>query len=368
MNKIIPFMFFVGFIWFTGCKSSKQVASLQVPAIDMKSVAGDYLGMLPCADCEKIRFRLSLNEDRTFISSMIYIGKSDIPIEYHGKYEVRKDGIIVLIKKDKGMKYFKPSPKGLLMLDIHGNEIKGSMSDSYILTLMLRKDNATEAVAFADHRVAFNAHGNYPSCSLEMDSQNAFLFRTPGLPDVISPPADINKAQDADVTRYRAVSDNSEIIVTVYSQECMDTISGEKYAFKVKVEIKSTSKTDARVYEGCGDFIADTRLDHVWTFEKVNGISLNPADYSKGLPTLEILTKENRISGQDGCNTIGGAMTCRGNSIRFISMYSTRMACPKESLNVGLLLGNKTFDFVIENHHLILKQGETEVAVLIKSD
>jgi len=118
-----------------GCRS-------QQPAIifnywdgrDINVINEVFRGMLPCADCEKIDFRLTLNPDMTWQSGSRYVGKSNKVFEESGRYNVTEEGILVLDKKDDGMKRFRLIPKGLLMLDNNGKEITGPLSGKYTLT------------------------------------------------------------------------------------------------------------------------------------------------------------------------------------------------------------------------------------------
>ena len=99
------------------------------------NIAGLYMGMFPCADCEGIVYRIELNDKFLFKERIIYKGPSSAPLEQEGRFLIDDDQRIVLYKaRDNGFKYLRPHKRGMLMLDKDGNEIKGSTADMYILT------------------------------------------------------------------------------------------------------------------------------------------------------------------------------------------------------------------------------------------
>lgn len=56
--------------------SSEKVQTNQVKKDSLlKLLAGNYSGILPCADCEQIKYNLSLQPGMNFTSEMIYVGK-----------------------------------------------------------------------------------------------------------------------------------------------------------------------------------------------------------------------------------------------------------------------------------------------------
>lgn len=50
--------------------------------------------------------------------------------------------------------------------------------------------------------------------------------------------------------------------------------------------------------------------------------------YPEKKPTLTIDTKENRVSGNNSCNSFGGEVVLKGDSIKFDKVHTTMMACP----------------------------------------
>jgi heat shock protein HslJ len=96
---------------------------------------GTYKGITPCADCEGIAIKISLNKDLTFLIQTNYLGKGDGKIfEEKGNFTWDKTGGIVLLQGTKG----KPSPykvgeNKLVQLDLKGKEISGLLAEKYVL-------------------------------------------------------------------------------------------------------------------------------------------------------------------------------------------------------------------------------------------
>lgn len=133
-NSFNLFIILIAFFSALGCKSQQRPASINYwDGRDINMINEVFRGILPCADCEKIDFRLSLKQDMTWQSNTTYVGKASKVFKESGRYNVTEDGILVLDKKDEGMKRFRLVPQGLLMLDIQGKEIEGKQADKYIL-------------------------------------------------------------------------------------------------------------------------------------------------------------------------------------------------------------------------------------------
>ena len=124
----------------SSCRSQQNITSSSIwEGRDMNVVDETFNGNLPCADCEKIDFSLTLKQDMTWHSKMIYVGKSAKPFEENGKYNVTEEGVIILNKSSEGMNRFREVPQGLLMLDINGKDIVGKMAGKYLLKPAARK-------------------------------------------------------------------------------------------------------------------------------------------------------------------------------------------------------------------------------------
>ena len=272
MYKLLLVVVVVILFGFSGCNSSKIAASGgRNQVLDNTSLAGMYSGFLPCADCEKISYKLRFNQDSTYACRIVYTGKSATPFNEHGKFSIRPDGVLVLEKKGPDFKYFCWHPQGLLMLDAQGKKIKGATADRYILTGM----PTGEAGEVSSASAIEEAH---------------------------------NPAMDP-----------------------------------------------------------DPKLSGSWVVEKVKGSALIVGDYARGMPTLEIVVKELRVGGHDGCNSIGGTFSATTNTITFSKMSGTKMACPgkDQGINIGTLLSGQAYNYQILKSRLIFTQEGNDLGELI---
>ncbi|MDD1611878.1 MAG: copper resistance protein NlpE N-terminal domain-containing protein [Methylococcaceae bacterium] len=357
-----------------GCGTSTVVtahATESSPSVE--NIAGTYMGMLPCADCEKIRYRLELKPDGGYTSSTTYIGKSDRAFDESGRFALQQDGIVALDKNDEGMKYFKKHPQGLQMLDINSQEISGTLAGNYILTSVIG-DNETPVEGQSKdflynlwtQGIDFYARGNEPFWSLDMDFEKRFQFTVLNDLSLNTPPTEGVQAQDARINRYHARTESGELIISANLEPCTDTMSGERFEYTVEVQAKHTSDKAYRNFTGCGDYVPDMRLTNIWVVEQVEGAALQPASFMKGLPTLELSARERRLNGHDGCNRLGGAFSTQRNKISFRQLFSTKMFCPtpESTPDIGALLADKTYDFEFGNNRLYLKKANKVILTL----
>ena len=96
-------------------------------------ITGNYLGNIPCADCESIRYELRLYENLSYTLKLMYTGKSEEIIKIEGFYSLADGFMIVLDEKAGNMNYLNKADKGLMLLDKNGIEINGELSEAYIL-------------------------------------------------------------------------------------------------------------------------------------------------------------------------------------------------------------------------------------------
>lgn len=349
-----------------GCSTSTVDTPHAMASSVPENITGIYLGMLPCADCEKISYRIQLKPDGSYRSRMIYVGKSDRAFDESGRFTVRQGGIVALDKKEEGMMYFKKHPQGLQMLDSHGQEITGALAGNYILTTMLRNSTTPAENQSQDflyklwaQGIDFYARGNEPFWSLDLDFDKQFKFTVMDDLELSIPPSDGVLEQGDKATRFRVQTESGELMIAASEAECTDTMSGVRFDYTVEVQAKNSSDKAYRNFTGCGDYVPDMRLTDIWVVEQIEGVKLQPASFNKGLPTLELSAGERRLSGHDGCNRIGGAFSTQGNTITFKQLFGTKMFCPSPegTPDIGALLAGRTYDFEFGNNRLYLKQN-----------
>ncbi|MEN8187416.1 MAG: copper resistance protein NlpE N-terminal domain-containing protein [Bacteroidota bacterium] len=339
-----------------------------------KNIYGTFLGMLPCADCEKIIYRLQLKEDKTYHSRITYQGKSDKPIEETGTFSYSRNGIIFLNEAPEGMNKFKFKSKGLLMLDTRGKEITGDLADQYYLLPAARTKGSPRQDRYQqimykkwEEGIDFYAIGNEPFWKLDMNLDNNIHFNKAMELDFIAPPVEPEIAMDANVIRYRSVSEEGEIIVQISKTKCTDSMSGKEFSHNVTVDLKTNEDTDYQTYKGCGNYVPDPRLNDIWAIKEVDGIEIKPEDFVREFPRFEINLTEQKVYGHDGCNNFNGSITSEAGKIIFGNLAGTMKACihnAEISNKISRGLSGKTFSYKIENNQLILFDKNKTMMIL----
>ena len=75
------------------------------------------------------------------------------------------------------------------------------------------------------------------------------------------------------------------------------------------------------------------RLHDIWALKAINGEAIDRDNFQKQ-PVLEIHLNEMKIFGNDGCNTMFGAIQeLDDQNINFGAMGGTKMACPNMALS-----------------------------------
>ncbi len=356
----------------SGCRLMKPAVILT-----SESVQGEYQGYLPCADCPGIEYKLTLQADGTYTESSFYTDRSTQPIVKTGSYTI--DGDTVVLDKDgSGMNTFAADPQGLQMLDMNREPISGSLSQQYILTRQPTSNQTREEagpLTLMQKKLAqgfdFYAVGNEPSWSLDIDFDKGMRFKslTPAT-ELNTPPGSEAKAQDADVTRYFAETGAGTLIATVLRGECVDTMSGESFPFRVRVEVKRTVDKDYIPFEGCGRTVVDSRLNDIWVLTRLGDQILKTEDFAKGLPVIEFHLADSQVAGHSGCNRLSGSFQTKGDKITIGQLATTRMACSDMAFEHKFLsmITNRTLRYTINGGHLVLTDDKDTTLAFDKTD
>ncbi len=128
-----------------------------------------------------------------------------------------------------------------------------------------------------------------------------------------------------DKTVYSVKLKAGDIVIHILDKIC--TVPTMREVFKKEVTVNFNNI----IYTGCGKFLGDDNLNNKWVLEKIGNTAINLNEYNK-LPNFEFNIIEGKMSGNDGCNNIGGKIEVQGKRIQFSPMFSTRMACSKKSI------------------------------------
>ena len=96
----------------------------------------NYVGTLPCADCEGIDVSLQLNKDSSYITNYVYKGSridsSSNSVKDIGTWSMKGKDTLYLSNDNHSIIYIKTDTE-LIQLDGNGNRITGSLANMYVL-------------------------------------------------------------------------------------------------------------------------------------------------------------------------------------------------------------------------------------------
>jgi heat shock protein HslJ len=218
------------------------------------------------------------------------------------------------------------------------------------------------------NQMDFKATGNEPFWLLEIDFDNSMHFKTLNGIDITTNISKGEKAMDADVTRYVGQTDTSELIVQIFNQECIDDMSGKKSDFGVTINYKKNKEDDYENYKGCGNYLANERLNAKWELESINSKPINKEDFNLKIPVLQFDLSEKRVSGNAGCNSFSGPIELLGKSIKFGNLISTKMACQDMKFENEFFKGitNRTIPYSVTSGKLQFQFSPDSVFVYKK--
>lgn len=159
----------------------------------------------------------------------------------------------------------------------------------------------------------------------------------------------LKKEERAGQNIFTGKTGGGSFTITITDETC--TIPTERQVYNKGVIFLFNGKT----YTGCGKFLADQMLNNKWILDKIGNTAVRPDDYNR-MPALQFDLSKQRVSGNDGCNSIGGKIEVQGNRIKFGDLISTKMACMKKSIEaiISAQVSGKTVSYYFKNGELYL--------------
>jgi len=94
---------------------------------------GDYMGIVPCADCEGISTSLSLAADGTYHLQRQYLGRSDEIFETRSNFTWSADGSRIVLNNVDAPNQYQVGEGRLFLLEMEGQRIEGALASLYAL-------------------------------------------------------------------------------------------------------------------------------------------------------------------------------------------------------------------------------------------
>lgn len=216
--------------------------------------------------------------------------------------------------------------------------------------------------------IYFRGNGNEPDWSLKISKEIIeFTSLKPGFETLIGNHVEPIRAMDANVKMYRVAAGDVTMIIQIMQQECVNTMSGDKSAYSVRIEILKNN--NSTFLSGCGNYVTDPRLHDIWVLEQLNGKKVSLEDFTKELPNLEINSSTNQFMGFAGCNRMNGTIFFERGLLRFINVITTRMFCGENNKeNEFLKALQSTTSYKVENLRLILTDKSNNELIFKKVD
>ncbi|MFD1293871.1 META domain-containing protein [Lutibacter holmesii] len=205
--------------------------------------------------------------------------------------------------------------------------------------------------------IDFYAAGENDAWILTMDFDNEFYFKTTNGIAYKAPAVIPILAQDHPVKRYRTVTEEGELIVQIIPSACVNETTKLESNYTVRINYKAASAKDYTNFNACGNYIPDYRLHDIWAIVQVDSLKIDPTDFRKNKPVVEIDMTAKRIMGADGCNTFRGSFYNEGNRLFVGPLASTMMACIKNEAitqKINSILSLKNLEYTLQNNELQL--------------
>jgi len=163
-------------------------------------------------------------------------------------------------------------------------------------------------------------------------------------------------------TIYTVKLKAGDVVVNILDKTCTALTTKEIFKKEVTVNFNSI------LYTGCGKFLADDDLNSKWVLEKIGNTFIIIKEYNK-LPSISFDLLEGKVSGNDGCNNIGGKIEIQGKRIQFSSLFSTRMACNKKSIEkiITEQISGKIVSYYFKDNKLHLYLPDDSLLVFKKA-
>jgi heat shock protein HslJ len=216
--------------------------------------------------------------------------------------------------------------------------------------------------------IYFRGNGNEPDWNLKISEKTIeFTSLLPSFESFTASHVEPLRAMDANVKMYRVTDKSATMIIQIMQQECVNTMSGDKSSYSVRIEI--VKNNNSTFISGCGNYVTDSRLHDIWVLEQLNGQKATLLDFTKELPNLEINSSTNKFMGFAGCNRMNGTIFFERGLLRFTNIITTRMFCSENNKeNEFLKALQSTTTYKVENLRLTLTNQSGNELVFKKVD
>lgn len=271
-----------------------------------------FEGVLPCADCEGIRYHLDLLDDEAFFLRTAYLGRGDDAVfDDIGSWAVSSDGTRLALfgGREAPLVFRIVDPNTLRKLDLEGREIETELNydleRTSVFTPVEPQLTMRGMYRYMADAALFEECLTGKRLPVAMEADNIALERgyresgvEPGRPVLVSLDGRIAE---------RPAMEGGGTVLSLVPERFIGAWPGET----------------------CGPRMANAELlNTYWKLTRVGDQAVIVARDQRE-PHMVLHAQENRLSGSGGCNRLTGGFEIDGREIAFAQMASTMMACPE---------------------------------------
>ena len=323
--------------------------------------SGTFYSTLPCLDCDSIHYVLKLHKDRSFEEEVIYDGKSADVVFQKGNYNISSNGIMYLVRKKNGFKYFRKHPDGLRLLDTNARIVHDETAYRFILKTAKRYTTPNFVRHKYNEGTNFYAFGNNDKWEIDIEFGKIFTYKT----DTDSITSRISKADtslDKKTIVLVAKNDSLEFRINIQRDSCRNPLSGELFATKATIQM---IEQDGKVIElsGGGRMLPSYHLTGIWIARKIYKKKIKPEYH---IPKIEFNTVSEKIKGYSSCNHFEGHLLAESENLKCLFSPTTIQSCPdvKYEADMYRILSSKKLNYKLEGTTLKIFEGKIQALEL----
>ena len=217
--------------------------------------------------------------------------------------------------------------------------------------------------------IVFYATGKESSWSLNLYRSNSLSFTsTNGLSFNASNVKPLPSIDPKNID-YRAVSEKGEMIIRMVENTSDKIMADEVSGYTITLSLTLKDQKDEAIYAGQGDFIPDSQLSGNWIITEVDSLAIDPSLFNNKQPMLSLDLYNQKLSGNDGCNSFHGQVKFKVDKIIFSQTAGTLMACPNMEISHKIMnsIGGKSLTYTIIDD-LILYSADEKTMVLKRAE
>ena len=243
------------------------------------------------------------------------------------------------------------------------------ISCSTTKTKSVGESSSTEQTKVSDYELQFKASGNEPFWNVSVQGDE-IVFSALGENDLVYSNVQMNRIMDVAGLSYTATDAGGNTIrVQIIKEKCMDTMADKESPYEVSVQLMANNQ--ALEFKGCGNYLADIRLNQTWYLKELGGSNVKVFDAKKP-PMITFDTEKYGVNANMGCNGIGGGFEVMENAMYFSPNFmSTLLFCEgvdKLEKEFSSIFIGKSLKYTFHENQLIFKDMENQVMAIFSKD